>query len=83
MMRLRQIAVLSAALELMPGCGGDVASSGFTSGPHPITSAAGSSGSSDSTTSTSSSGSTSGEDSGSAAASGTTTGNMSTLDMGP
>ena len=82
MMRPRHIAVLSAALELMPGCGNDVASSSFTSGPHPISSTSGSSGSS---TSTSSSGSTSGEDSGSGAvsASGTTTGNMSTLDMGP
>ena len=83
MMRPRQIAVLSAALELMPGCArDDVATSSFTSGPHPITSTSGSSGSS---TSTGSSGSTSGEDSGSAAvsASGTTTGNVSTLDMGP
>jgi hypothetical protein len=80
-MRPRQIAVLGAALELMPGCGNDVASSSFTSGPHPITSTASSSGSG---ASTSSSGSTSGEDSGSGAvsASGTTTGNMSTLDMG-
>jgi hypothetical protein len=86
MMRPRQIAVLSAALELMPGCGrDDVATSGFASGPHPITSPAGSSGSSGSGASTSSSGSTSGEDSGSGAvsASGTTTGSMSTLDMGP
>jgi hypothetical protein len=77
MMRPRQIAVLSAALELHPGCGDDdVASSGFTSGPHPMTSASSSSGSSGSSTSTSSSGSTSGEDSGSGAvsASGTTTG---------
>ena len=83
-MRPRQIAVLSAALELMPGCGNDVASSSFTSGPHPITSTASSSGSSGSGASTSSSGSTS-EDSGSGAvsASGTTTGDMSTLDMGP
>ena len=61
-MRPRQIAVLSAALELMPGCGrDDVATSGFASGPHPITSSSGSSGSG---ASTSSSGSTSGEDSG-------------------
>ena len=85
-MRLRQLAVLSAALELMPGCGrDDVATSGFASGPHPITSTTGSSGSSGSGASTSSSGSTSGEDSGSGAvsASGTTMGNMSTLDMGP
>ena len=93
MMRPRQIAVLCAALELMPGCGGDVASSSFTSGPHPITSTAGSSDSSDSSdssggsgsgASTSSSGSSGGEDSGSGAmsASGTTAGNMSTLDMG-
>jgi len=85
MMRPRHLAVLSAALELMPGCGrDDVASSSFTSGPHPITSTAGSSSSSGSSTSTSSSGSTSGEDSGSgaASASGTTAGNMSTLDMG-
>ncbi len=82
-MRPRQIAVLSAALELMPGCGNDVASSSFTSGPHPITSTASSSGSSGSGASTSSSGSTS-EDSGSGAvsASGTTTGNVATLDMG-
>ena len=86
MMRPRQIAVLSAALELMPGCGrDDVATSGFASGPHPITSTSGSSGSSGSSTSASNSGSTSGEDSGSgaASASGTTAGNMSTLDMGP
>ena len=85
MVRPRQIAVLSAALELMPGCGrDDVATSSFASGPHPITSSTGSSGSSGNSTSTSSSGSTSGEDSGSAAASasGTTTGNVSTLDMG-
>ena len=86
MMRPRQIAVLSAALELMPGCGrDDVATSGFASGPHPITSTSGSSSSSGSGASTSSSGSTSGEDSGSGAvsASGTTSGNVSTLDMGP
>ena len=83
-MRPRQIAVLSAALELMPGCGNDVASSSFTNGPHPITSTASSSSSSGSSASTSSSGSTSGENSGSGAvsASGTTAGNMSTLDMG-
>ncbi len=83
-MRPRQVAVLSAALELLPGCGDGVASSSFTSGPHPVTSTASSSSTSGST-STGSSGSTSGEDSGSGAvsASGTTTGNMSTLDMGP
>ena len=82
MMRPRHIAMLSAALELTPGCGNDVASSSFTSGPHPISSTSGSSGSS---TSTGNSSSTSGENSGSGAvsASGTTTGNMSTLDMGP
>ena len=86
MTRPRQIAVLSAALELMPGCGrDDVASSSFTSGPHPITSTASSSGSSSNAGTTTSTSSTSGEDSGSGAvsASGTTTGNMSTLDMGP
>ena len=84
MMRPRHLAVLSAALELIPGCGRDVASSSFTSGPHPITSTGDSSGSSGSGASTSSSGSTSAEDSGSgaASASGTTAGNMSTLDMG-
>ena len=83
-MRPRQVAVLSAALELLPGCGDGVASSSFTSGPHPVTSTASSSSTSGST-STGSSGSTIGEDSGSGAvsASGTTTGNMSTLDMGP
>jgi hypothetical protein len=80
-----RLALLGAALELDAGLrADDVASSGFTSGPHPITSTASSSGSSGSGASTSSSGSTSGEDSGSGAvsASGTTTGNMSTLDMG-
>ncbi len=83
-MRPRQIAVLSAALEVMPGCGNDMASSSFTSGPHPITSTA-SSGSSSSSGSWASTSSTSSEDSGSgaASASGTTTGSMSTLDMGP
>ena len=86
-MRPRQIAVLSAILELLPGCGRDVASSSFTSGPHLITSTTGSSGSSGNSgsgASTSSSGSISGEDSGSgvASASSTTAGNMSTLDMG-
>jgi len=85
MMRLRQIAVLSAALELMPGCGrDDVATSSFASGPHAITSTTSSSNSSGSSTSTSSSGSTSSESgSGAASASGTTVGNVSTLDMGP
>ena len=80
-----RLALLGAALELAASCGDTVASSSFTSGPHPITSTTSSSGSSGNSTSTSSSGSTSGEDSGSGAtsASGTTTGNMSTLDMGP
>ncbi len=84
MTRLR-LALLGAALELAAGCGDTVASSSFTSGPHPMTSSASSSADTTTSTSTSSSGSTSGEDSSSAAASasGTTTGNMSTLDMGP
>ena len=51
MMRSHQIAVLSAALELTPGCGGDAASSSFTSGLHPITSTTGGSGSGASTSS--------------------------------
>ncbi len=83
MVRLR-LALVGAALELASGCGDTVASSGFTSGPRPMTAASSGSDTSGSSTSTSSSGSTSGEDSGSGAvsASGTTTGALSTLDMG-
>ena len=83
MVRLR-LALVGAALELASGCGDTVASPGFTSGPHPMTSASSGSDTSGNSTSTSSSGSTRGEDSGSGAvsASGTTTGAVSTLDMG-
>ena len=83
MTRLR-LALVGAALELASGCGDTVASSGFTSGPHPMTSASSGSNTSGISTSTSSSSSTSGEDSGSVAVSagGTTTGDVSTLDMG-
>ena len=80
-----RLAALGVALELVAACGQEpAASSGFTSGPHPITSTVSSSGSSGSGASTSSSGSTSDEDSGSGAvsASGTTTGNVSTPDLG-
>ena len=79
-----RLAALGVALELVAACGQEpAASSGFTSGQHPITSTASSSGSSGSAASTSNSGSTS-EDSGSGAvsASGTTTGNASTPDLG-
>ena len=83
MVRLR-LALVGAALELASGCGDTVASSGFTSGPHPMTSASSGSDTSDSSTTTGNSRSTPGGDSGSGAvsASGTTTGGVSTLDMG-
>ncbi len=85
MLRLRSLAVLGVALEAACGDAG-VASSSFTSGPHPMTSTASSSASDTSSSSnsgsSSSSSSSSGSDSADVSASGTSTGDTSGTSTG-
>jgi len=86
MVRPRTLALLAVALELGLACGqGPAASSGFTSGPHPITLTGSASGeaSSGSSGGSGSSGSSGVEDSTAGSASGmSSTGSTSVMDMG-